>query len=69
MNYETASMVDLQAEFVRLGNELSVIDGQRRKINAVIERRTREAAVTNRLRATTPLQREALARAIAEFKG
>lgn len=64
IDYETMTMSELRAEFIRLGDELSVISGERRKINAIIERRTREAYATNRVRALTPLQKEALAEAL-----
>lgn len=69
IDYETMNMAELRAEFIRLGNELSVIDGERRRINAIIEKRTQEALSTNRVRAMTPAQRESLFRALAEFKG
>jgi hypothetical protein len=69
IDLKTSSLADLRDEFIRLGNELSVIDGQRRQLNAEIQRRVQQAATTERLRAKTPLEREALARALDEFKG
>lgn len=66
MNYDTALMDELMAEFVRLGNDLSIIAEERRKIDIEIQRREREAGAKIRLRSVTPLQREAIMKVLSE---
>ena len=55
MDLDTATLAELQAEFVRLGNELSKIDSKRRKILRRIESKKSSAAATVRPQFTSYL--------------
>mgnify|MGYP003499460775 FL=1 len=60
MKLDTATLAELQAEFVRLGNELSKIDSKRRKILRRIESKKSSAAATARVARLTADERNAL---------
>lgn len=60
MDLDTATLAELQAEFVRLGNELSKIDSKRRKILRRIESKKSSAAATARVVRLTADERNAL---------
>lgn len=64
INLTTYTLAELRAEFLRLGNDLSTINSERRLIHAEIEKRVREALATNCVRTLTPMQKEALAEAL-----
>lgn len=60
MDLDTATLAELQAEFVRLGNELSKIDSKRRKILRRIESKKSSTAATARVARLTADERNAL---------
>lgn len=60
MDLDTATLAELQAEFVRLGNELSKVDFKRRKILRRIESKKSSAAATARVARLTADERKAL---------
>lgn len=54
------TLEQLQAEFVRLGNEVSVMDGIRRRIDRRLEDLRRSARAQTRLAALSEPERDAL---------
>jgi hypothetical protein len=60
MNYETATLEELQAEFVRLAGELVTIENARNEILKQMEFRKRQAAARARVSAMSDAEKEAL---------
>lgn len=56
------SLANLEMEFVRLGDELSVIANRRQALDAEIRKRKQAAAAVVRLGALSGLERDALRR-------
>jgi hypothetical protein len=66
MNPETATLDELQAEFVRLGNKLSTIDGKRRQILRLIEFKKASAVAQSKVAKLNPEERAVLRAALGE---
>lgn len=66
MNLDTATLAELQAEFVRLGNELSKVDGMRRQILRRINARKTAAAANSKVGRMTAEERNALRAALGD---
>jgi hypothetical protein len=66
MDYSSMTIPRLHTEFVRLGNELSVIGAQRQEIRDIINTRKTEAAARIKLNTLTPMQRDALLQVLTE---
>ena len=66
MNLDTATLAELQAEFARLGNELSKVDGMRRQILRRINARKTAAAANSKVGRMTAEERNALRAALGD---
>lgn len=62
----TATMAELQAEFLRLAQVVTEASNQRRQIHEVMKRRQASAAVKARVLALAPEEREDLKAALIE---
>ena len=59
-DYSQTPQEELQAEYVRLGNELGIISDQRTAIRTELDRRAKQARARVRLGALSEAEKEAL---------
>lgn len=62
--YDAKTLDELQAEFIQLGNDLSVCAQKRNDILALMDKRKAEAKAAAKVASLDPLEREALKRAL-----
>lgn len=65
MDYSMTPQEDLQAEFVRLGNELGIISDKRMEIQTELDRRLKQAKARSRLGALSESEKAALREELA----
>lgn len=66
VDYSVTPQDELQAEFVRLGNELGIISDKRMAIQAELDRRFKQAKARSRLGALTEGEKAALREELAK---
>lgn len=69
MDYETATLDELKAEFIRLANVVVAASNERNTIHAVMDLRKAKVSATERVSRMTPLNRDALLKVLEEQAG
>jgi hypothetical protein len=64
MDFQAATIEELQAEYVRLAQVVVVAQNTRQEIHAIVQRRLAAARAQTRIRAMLPLERDALRTAL-----
>ena len=59
-DYTLMTIVELQAEFADLAQQLLVIEGKRKLIDSIMERRKAEASARAMVNTMSPLEKDAL---------
>lgn len=62
--YDTKTIDELQAEFRRLATDLAAISDKRAAVLALLEKRRAEASASVRVSHLTPVEKDALKRAL-----
>lgn len=66
MDYTTATIDELRAEYQRLGGVLASAQEERKKIQELVERRKAQASAAAKVAELNPIQRDALLKALTE---
>lgn len=62
--YDTKTLDELQAEFVLLGNELSIIDNKRKTIHVLMEKRKAKILAQTKIANLSTTEKDALRKAL-----
>ena len=62
--YDTKTLDELQAEFVLLGNELSIIDNKRKAIHVLMEKRKAKILAQTKIANLSTTEKDALRKAL-----